>query len=280
MDDMATDRLANIYNYACGKLVGTVYGPEKYLDEKRRPFCRMNYEEYDNYMKKCDESGGFDVDGCTGRMPGRISPLSKCGYEYEVAEVVAKHAALTQGEAMGIPMELVRLVKANKQPVEGSLYYLTFVAVTTNQMEKTYKAKVWLKPVTWVSEITLFLEETSDGDIDITVKKKVDKPRGRGKITVEENVKFDLSDYFRDTITQPEIRNEIINITNAELQRDDYNLLVKELKVKNPQWKHAKAKKTASRKWKLFRYPQKAPYLKEARRMFQRRYPEYFPFTK
>ncbi|XP_074272619.1 uncharacterized protein LOC141596385 [Silene latifolia] len=280
MDDMPTDRLANIDDYACGKLVGTVYGPEEYLSEKQKPIRRMNYEEYDNYMKKCDESEGFDVDGCTGRMPGRICPLGKGGFEYEVAEEVAKHAALTQGEAMGIPMELVRLVKVNKQPVEGSLYYLTFVAVTTNQMEKTYKAKVWLKPMTWVSEITLFLEETSDGNKDITIKKKIDKPWGRGKTTVEENLKFDLSHRFRDPIDQPLYRNPTIDITNGPLQRDGYYLLVKELKMKNPQWKHAKAKKTASRKWKLFRYPQKAPYLDEARKNFERKYPEYYPDTK
>ncbi|XP_074272627.1 uncharacterized protein LOC141596393 [Silene latifolia] len=271
---------SDIDKYACGNLPGTVYGPEEYLTEKQKRFRRMNYEEYDNYEKKVNETEGFDVDGCTGRMPGRISQLCEGCNEWKAAEVVAKHAAQKQGEAMGIPIELVRLVKANIQPVAGILYYLTFVAITKDQMEKTYRVKVWRKPVTCECEIVLFLDG-SEGKKDITVKRKADEMvRGRGKraSAKKEHIKFNLRDYFRKPVEL--FVNPTITISAEQLQKDGCHLLAEKLKKENPQWTDAEVMSIASSKWKLFRYPDKAPFLDEAWKMFERQHPQYYPNTK
>ncbi|XP_074270409.1 uncharacterized protein LOC141594116 isoform X2 [Silene latifolia] len=237
----------------------------------------MNYEEFLNYEKKVNETEGFDVDGCTGRMPGRISQLCEDCNEWEVAVVVARHAGWKQGEAMGIPIELVRLVKANIQPVEGILYYLTFLAITKDQMEKTYRVKVWRKPVTWDCEIVLFLDG-SEGKKDITVKKKsVKMVRGRRR-RKKVNIKFNLSTYFSEPVVLDV--NPTIAPDAKQLQIDGCRLLAEELKSKNPQWTDAEATSSASSKWKLFRYPEKARFLDEAWKMFERQHPQYYGDTK
>ncbi|XP_074272626.1 uncharacterized protein LOC141596392 [Silene latifolia] len=277
---MTKVRQTDIDDFACGNLVGTLYGPEKYLSEKQKPFRRMNYEEYLNYEKKVDESEGFDVDGCTGVMTGRITPLPERGREWKIAEVVAQYAGRKQGEAMGITIEFVRLVKANIQTVAGSLYYLTFAATTTDKTEKTYRAKVWSRPITWECKILLFFDG-SDGKKDITVRTKADKmARGKRKrgTAEEEYITFSLLSYFGEPVRLPQ--EPTIAPDPEQLQKDGCGLLAKELKRQNPQWADAQATRSASSKWKLFRYPEKAHFLDEAWKMFERQYPQYYPNTK
>ncbi|KAH9625887.1 hypothetical protein KSS87_003401 [Heliosperma pusillum] len=272
---------SDIDKYACGNLAGTVYGPEEYLAEKQKRFRKMNYEEYLNYEKKVNETEGFDVDGCTGRMPGRISRLCEGCHEWKVAEVVAKHAGLKQGEAMGIIIEFVSLVRANIQPVAGILYYLTFLAITQDQMEQTYRVKIWRKPVTWECEIVLFLDG-SEGKKDITMKQKTSKMvrrRGRKRRSAKkEHIKFNLKTYF--SIPVESFVNPTIAPDAEQLQIDGCHLLAEELKRHNPAWTDAEAAIIASSKWKVFTYPQKAPFLDEAWTMFERQHPQHYPDTK
>ncbi|XP_074272620.1 uncharacterized protein LOC141596388 [Silene latifolia] len=272
-------RQSDIDDFAVGHLKGTLYGPEKDLDDKQKPFRRMNYEEYLKYEKKVDESEGFDVDGCTGVMTGRITPLPR-GREWKIAEVVAQYAGWKQGEAMGITIEFVRLVKANIQTVAGSIYYLIFVATTTDKTEKTYRAKVWSRPITWECKILLFLEG-SEGKKDITVRTKADKmARGKRKRGTEEEeyITFSLLSYFGEPVRLP--RAPTIAPDPEQLQKDGCGLLAKALKKQNPHWTDDQAARSASSKWSLFRYPEKAQFLDEAWKMFERQYPQYYPNTK
>ncbi|XP_074272622.1 uncharacterized protein LOC141596390 isoform X1 [Silene latifolia] len=277
---MPKNRQTDIDDFACGNLVGTLYGPEEYLTERQKRFRRMNYDEYFNYEKKVDESEGFDVDGCTGVMTGRITPLGQGGREWKVAEVVAQFAGRKQGEAMGITIEFVRLTKANIQTVAGLLYYLTFVATTTDKTEKTYRAKVWSRPITWECKILLFLDG-NNGKKDLTVRTKADKmARGKRKrgTAEEEYITFSLLGYFGEPVEVPD--NPTIAPDPDQLQKDGCDLFAKELKKQNPHLTDDQAAMSASSKWELLGYCDKAPFLKEARKMFERQYPQYYRDTK
>ncbi|VFQ65184.1 unnamed protein product [Cuscuta campestris] len=81
-----------------GHIRKTVYGPATSLPRRLRRYRVMNRSEYAAYNKKVNKSGGYDVDGCSGSIPGRIFPVLPTSCDWEPAELAAQFAALKQAE--------------------------------------------------------------------------------------------------------------------------------------------------------------------------------------
>lgn len=260
----------DVHHYVCGTVLGkgTLYGPAEFLTKRQQRFRRMNGEEFSDYMKKVEESDGFDVGGCSGCLPGRIVPVGGCNWQaaHEAAEFAAKAQKKEKG---GKRIEFRRLVKANAQAVSGILFYLTFIGMdTADKLEKTYRAKVWCKIV---GRMLLQFEEVPEDGRTVRRKKFVaDLHHGGSKADkrVEGGKKVKGKESRRHRVAARSNRYGTLCSKPGGVSLSAWRILLNEVRSRNPSWTYAEAKKAASAKWRSFIPIEKEPYLKEAKKQY------------
>lgn len=264
------------YDALLGHIRKTVYGPAECLPPRLRRYRVMNRSEYAAYNKKVDETGGYDVDGCSGSIPGGISPVLPISCDWKPAEMAAQFAILKQAEDGGIPLEYKQLLKVNIQAVSGTMYYLTFTACDTRDgREKIFNAKVLFA----VHDLELHLKEFKvDDDPNKSAEKMRNEVEGMlEKISVfrKENPHLFPNLPPRPRAPEPSDNRKLLGVhvvpKKGELATIGFRIFLKEIRCQNPTWKYAKARKAASKKWKSFFLGQKVPYLSKAQKQFFRK---------
>ncbi|VFQ64992.1 unnamed protein product [Cuscuta campestris] len=267
MDETVEDNDKKFLDYGvAGHIKKTVYGPAASLPRRLKRYRVMNRSEYAIYNKKVNDSGGYNVDGCSGSLPGRIFPVLPTSCDWEPAELAAQFAALKQAEDGGIPLEYKQLLKVNIQGVCGTMYYLTFTACDTiDGREKIFNAKVLFS----AQDKHLHLKEFK---VDNDPNKSAEKMRNEVVGVLEKISAFRKENPHLfpspppPRSPPPERKSLVIykEPRKGELAATAFRIFLKEMRSQNPTWKYAKVKKAASRKWKSLFIGHKAPYMRKA----------------